>query len=100
MTNTELLLLNETLKRSFQVSEYRTNLLGEEKSFHYKESKKKFITFVQEEGLKVKLIEDYPEEMEENICYVQKSGKWCGLKLERRLKNGSSSFNNTFYNTL
>ena len=84
MTNTKLLLLNETLKRSFQVSEYRTNLLGEEKSFHYKESKKKFITFVQEEGLKVKLIEDYPEEMEENICYVQKSGKMVWIKIREK----------------
>lgn len=81
MTNTEILLLKETLKKSFQVSEYRINLLGEEKSSHYKVSLKKFIPYVEQEGLRVHLVNDYPEQMEEDCCYIQKTGKMVWVKV-------------------
>lgn len=82
MTNTELLLLKETLKMSFQVSEYRINFLNEESSTHYKASRKKFIQFVEEENLKVKLVDGYPEDMEAGVCYIQRSGKMVWIKIK------------------
>lgn len=82
MTNTELFLLKETLKMSFQVSEYRINELGEERSSHYKWSRKKFIQFAQDHNLKVKLVDDYPSEMEDNMCYIQRTGKMVWLRVK------------------
>lgn len=82
MTDVEFLLLKETLKSSFQVSEYKTNFIGEEHSTHYKMSRKKLISFVNDKGLKVKLVDDYPMEMEYNVCYVQRTGKMVWLKLK------------------
>ena len=82
MTNTEFLLLKETLKSSFQVSEYKTNFIGEEHSTHYKLSKKKLLSLVNDKDLKVKLVDGYPEQMEYGMCYVQRTGKMVWLKLK------------------
>ena len=80
MTNTERMLLEQTLKRSCQVSEYRVNSLGEERSTHYKISKKKLIEYVEQEHLRVKLVNDYPAELGHNMCYVQYSGKMVWIR--------------------
>ena len=46
MTNSEALLLSETLKHSFEVVEYRVNMLGEERTSYYKLTKKKLMKYV------------------------------------------------------
>lgn len=80
MTNTELLLVKETVKHSCQVSEYRVNAAGEERSIHYKISKKKLIAYIEQENLKVKLVNEYPSELERNTCYIQYSGKMVWIR--------------------
>lgn len=66
---------------SFQVSEYRINELNEEKSYHYKMSRKKFIQYISEYNPHIKLVDEYPEVIEEGFCYVQNTGKMVWLKV-------------------
>lgn len=84
MTDAEFLLLNETLKHSFEVVEYRINMLGEEKTHYYKLTKKKLINYINEEGLKVRRINEYPTQIDDNVCYISASGKlvWMKVKVE------------------
>ena len=84
MTNSEALLLSETLKHSFEVVEYRVNMLGEERTSYYKLTKKKLMKYVEENGLKVRRINEYPNEIESNTCYISSTGKlvWMKVKVE------------------
>lgn len=84
MTNSEALLLSETLKHSFEVVEYRVNMLGEERTSYYKLTKKKLMKYVEENGLKVRRINEYPSEIEDNTCYISSTGKlvWMKVKVE------------------
>lgn len=81
MTNTERLLLSETLKHSFEVVEYRVNMLGEERTSYYKLTKKKLIQYVEQEGLKVRRVNEYPTVIEENTCYISVTGKLVWIKI-------------------
>lgn len=82
MTDVEYLILDETLKRSFEVVEYRINSLGEEKTYYYKQSKKKFLQYINEEGLKVRRVDNFPDNVEENFCYIASSGKLVWMKVK------------------
>ena len=84
MTNSEALLLFETLKHSFEVVEYRVNILGEERTSYYKLTKKKLMKYVEENGLKVRRVNEYPNEIENNTCYISSTGKlvWMKVKVE------------------
>lgn len=84
MTNSEALLLSETLKHSFEVVEYRVNIFGEERTSYYKLTKKKLMKYVEENGLKVRRVNEYPNEIENNTCYISSTGKlvWMKVKVE------------------
>lgn len=84
MTNSEALLLSETLKHSFEVVEYRVNMLGEERTSYYKLTKKKLMKYVEENELQVRRVNEYPSEIKDNICYISSTGKlvWMKVKVE------------------
>jgi len=84
MTNSEALLLSETLKHSFEVVEYRVNMLGEERTSYYKLTKKKLMKYVEENGLQVRRVNEYPNEIKDNTCYISSTGKlvWMKVKVE------------------
>lgn len=84
MTNSEALLLSETLKRSFEVVEYRVNTLGEERTNYYELTKKKLMKYVEENGLQVRRVNEYPSEIKDNTCYISSTGKivWLKVKVE------------------
>ena len=84
MTNSEALLLSETLKHSFEVVEYRVNMLGEERTSYYKLTKKKLMKYVEENELQVRRVNEYPNEIKDNTCYISSTGKlvWMKVKVE------------------
>lgn len=83
MINPGRVLIENTLKSSFNLIVYTVNQYGEEHDKIYKKSKKKFFAEINLDGCSVKLVDDYPpREMDFDIFYVKRTGKtvWVRVK--------------------
>ena len=73
--DTNKLLLQETLKMIFNFVTYKVNSDGIESYNSTKLWKKSFMEAMQNERVFVKLVDKYPEIMEDNVMYVRKDGR-------------------------
>lgn len=76
-------LIENTLKSSFNLIVYTVNQYGEEHDKIYKKSKKKFFAEINLDDCSVKLVDDYPpREMDFDVFYVKRTGKtvWVRVK--------------------
>lgn len=80
-----MMLAEQTLARRFDLIIFIVNQYGEEKCQTRKETKKKFLAhFGDSNSFRVKLVDRYPETMENDIFYIAKNGKtvWIREELE------------------
>jgi hypothetical protein len=75
MMDVNRILLQNTLKFSFNLVVYSINKLGEEKQINIKITRKKFLERLGDVKIYVKLVDDYPTKIEKNIFYLKKNGK-------------------------
>ena len=79
------ILAEQTLARYFNLIVFIVNQYGEERCQTKKETKKKFLAhFGNSNNFRVKLVDRYPETMENDIFYIAKNGKavWIREELE------------------
>lgn len=85
MSNVSKVLAEQTLAKKFDFIMFIVNEFGEEKCQAKKETKKKFLaSFGDSDSFRVKLVDRYPETMENDIFYIAKNGKtvWIREELE------------------
>lgn len=85
MSNVNRVLAEQTLAKKFDFIMFIVNEFGEEKCRTKKETKKKFLArFGDGDNFRVKLVDRYPEVMENDIFYIAKNGKtvWIREELE------------------
>lgn len=85
MSNVNKVLAEQTLAKKFDFIMFIVNEFGEEKCRTKKETKKKFLAhFGDSDSFRVKLVDRYPEVMENDIFYIAKNGKtvWIREELE------------------
>jgi len=85
MSNVSKVLAEQTLAKKFDFIMFIVNEFGEEKCQTKKETKKKFLaSFGDSDSFRVKLVDRYPEIMENDIFYIAKNGKavWIREELE------------------
>lgn len=85
MNDVNKVLAEQTLAKKFDFVTFIVNEYDEEKYQTRKETKKKFLAnFGNCDDFRVKLVDRYPETMENNIFYIAKSGKcvWIREELE------------------
>lgn len=85
MSNISKVLAEQTLAKKFDFIMFIVNKFGEEKCQTKKETKKKFLaSFGDSDSFRVKLVDRYPETMENDIFYIAKNGKivWIREELE------------------
>ena len=85
MSNVSKVLAEQTLAKKFDFIMFIVNEFGEEKCQTKKETKKKFLaSFRDSDSFRVKLVDRYPETMENDIFYIAKNGKtvWIREELE------------------
>lgn len=85
MSNVNKVLAEQTLAKKFDFIMFIVNEFGEEKCQTKKETKKKFLaSFGDSDSFHVKLVDHYPEIMENDIFYIAKNGKtvWIREELE------------------
>ena len=85
MSNVSKVLAEQTLAKKFDFIMFIVNEIGEEKCQTKKETKKKFLaSFGDGDNFRVKLVDRYPEIMENDIFYIAKNGKtvWIREELE------------------
>ena len=73
--DTNKLLLQQTLKFIFNFVTYKVNKDGSETFNTTKVWKKSFLEALHDETVRVKLVDKYPEIMNDNTMYVKKDGK-------------------------
>lgn len=85
MINPNYLLLEHTLKSSFNVVVTLVNRYGEEHEQTFKKHRKDFLRENVTSSFRVCLVDDYPpREMESNIYYVKRSGKTVWIKMREQ----------------
>lgn len=85
MSNVSKVLAEQTLAKKFDFIMFIVNEFGEEKCQTKKETKKKFLaSFGDSDSFRVRLVDRYPEIMENDIFYIAKNGKavWIREELE------------------
>lgn len=83
MNNVSKVLAEQTLAKKFDFIVFIVNEFGEEKCQTKKEIKKKFLaSFGDSDSFHVKLVDHYPETMENDIFYIAKNGKTVWIKEE------------------
>lgn len=85
MSNVNRVLAEQTLAKKFDFIIFIVNEYGEEKCQTRKETKKKFLaSFGDNDSFRVRLVDRYPETMENDIFYIAKNGKcvWIREELE------------------
>lgn len=85
MNDVNKILADKTLAKRFDFITFTVNKLGEEKYQVRKETKKNFLKrFGDCADFRVKLVDQYPKTMENDIFYIAKSGKcvWIREELE------------------
>ena len=79
------ILAEQTLARRFDLIIFIVNQYGEEKWQTKKETKKKFLANFGDsdsDSFRVKLVDRYPETMENDIFYIAKNGKAVWIREE------------------
>ena len=85
MSSVSKVLAEQTLAKKFDFIMFIVNEFGEEKCQTKKETKKKFLaSFGDSDNFRVRLVDRYPETMENDIFYIAKNGKavWIREELE------------------
>ena len=82
--DTNRLILQETLKLFVNVVTYKVNKLGEETYNSVKMTKKKFMSAIENEKIKVKLVDKYPEILDKDVIYVNRNGRTVWYKEDDR----------------
>lgn len=83
IANVNKILAEQTLARRFDLIIFIVNQYGEEKCQTKKETKKKFLaSFGDSDSFRVKLVDRYPETMENDIFYIAKNGKAVWIREE------------------
>lgn len=83
MSNVSKVLAEQTLAKKFDFIMFIVNEFGEEKCQTKKETKKKFLaSFGDSDSFRVKLVDRYPETMENDIFYIAKNGKIVWIREE------------------
>lgn len=72
--STDEMLMRETLSFSFNLIVFSVNKNGEQKEKSIKMTKSKFFKTI-DFGFKVKLVDEYPTDIQFNIFYVKKNGR-------------------------
>jgi hypothetical protein len=73
-------ILQQTLKMFINVVTFKVDKHGVETNNNVKMSKKKFMTILDNEEIRVKLVDKYPEIMDNDIIYVRKDGRTVWIK--------------------
>lgn len=85
MLNPNLLLMEHTLKSSFNLVVTLVNQYNEEREISIKKKLKEFIKNSDDNTFRVIFVDDYPpRDMELNVYYVKRSGKTVWLKIRER----------------
>ena len=83
IANVNKILAEQALARRFDLIIFIVNQYGEEKCQTKKETKKKFLaSFGDSDSFRVKLVDRYPETMENDIFYIAKNGKAVWIREE------------------
>lgn len=83
MSNVNRVLAEQTLAKKFDFIMFIVNEYGEEKCQTRKETKKKFLaSFGDSNSFRVKLVDRYPEDMENDVFYIAKNGKCVWIREE------------------
>lgn len=83
MDNANKVLAEQTLAKKFDFIMFIINEFREEKCWTRKETKKKFLAhFGDSNNFRVKLVDHYPETMENDIFYIAKNGKTVWIREE------------------
>lgn len=78
--DTNRLILNETLKLFVNVVTFKVDKTGAETNNNIKMTKKKFMSALEGENIKVKLVDKYPEIIDTGVIYVNRNGKTVWIK--------------------
>lgn len=82
MINPSRVLIENTLKSSFNLVIYFVNRYGEEHDKIFKKTKKKFFSELDLDTCRVKIVDDYPpREMEMDLFYVKRTGKTVWIRI-------------------
>lgn len=83
MVNPSRVIIEGTLKSSFNFVLYIVNQYEEEHETIFKKNKKKFLKEIDLDIYSVKLVDDFPPtDMAFNVLYVKRSGKIVWMKVE------------------
>lgn len=78
--DTNKLILSETLRFFFNVVTYRVDKHGTETNNNLKMTKKKFLEALDTTNFRVKLVDKYPEIMDNDVIYVRRDGRTVWIK--------------------
>lgn len=83
MVSPSRVLMENVLKSSFNLMLTTVNRYGEEHETNFKKNKKKFFKEINLDECVVSLVEKYPpSEMEPNVFYVKRDGKFVWVKIK------------------
>lgn len=80
MTSNNQILMNLSLKRFFTLIFFVENELGEVQDFSYKMKKSKFQELIRNKNFYVKVVDDFPSNIEKGTLYIKKTGRMAWLQ--------------------
>lgn len=90
MINPNTLLMENTLKSSFDVVVTLINRYGEEKEMHFKKKRKDFLRENYASTKHVVLVDNYPPTpMEDGVYYIKRNGKIVWIRMSEAEFDGS-----------
>lgn len=90
MINPNTLLMENTLKSSFDVVVTLINRYGEEKEMHFKKKRKDFLRENYADTKHVVLVDNYPPTpMEDGVYYIKRNGKIVWIRMSEAEFDGS-----------